>query len=360
MMQRGCQIKLCKLFVLTSILSIISLSCNQQKTKWQGTVDVVDGVTVVKNPIEPMYEEEIFRFTEELTIGESEGREEHLFENLWFIVVDDRERIFISEGAGSRAHIKVFDNLGDYLMAIGRKGEGPGEFGQVSWIQITPENELMIFDRLPTKLTFFSLDGDYLRTNLMRGKMTLSLMLTSQGNFVFYKPDFKSENVSGSFNVANVVEEYSSDFEFIKTIAKDKYRSSTLFQSWMMARFFPPDRVICGHSEVYEICFYSSEGVVEKRISKDFIPMAISDSEKERRGIIKKNKHLFVFHFDSHREIETQFSVDVFSNGVYQNSYNVEIGGFPHFMDREGFIYCTENTENGYAIIKYAFKFSGN
>ncbi len=267
---------------------ILCTACAQPKAEWQGTIEEMDGVTVVKNPKEPMYEEDIIKIEEELTIGEAGGREEYLFENLWFIVVDDRERIFISEGAGNRAHIKVFNNLGDYLMTIGRRGEGPGEFLQVSSIQITQENELLVFDKYSTKLTFFSLDGEYLRTVLMNGIQALNLVQTSLGNYVLYRADFKSQIDSGSYSVANEVMEYSSDFDFIKTIAKDKYRSSTSFQSWMMGRFFPPDKIICGHSENYEICFYSSEGEVEKRISKDFIPMAISDSEKERRGILKK------------------------------------------------------------------------
>jgi hypothetical protein len=325
----------------------------------------VDGVTIVKNPNEPMCGEDAIKIEEELTIGEAEGREEYLFENLWWIVVDDKDRIFISEGAGNRAHIKVFNSSGDYLMTIGRRGEGPGEFVQVSDIQITPENELMVYDRRLAKLTFFSLDGDYLRTILMRGKQVFNLMLTSQGNFVFYTADFKRRNDSAHFNVANAVEEYSSDFDFIKTIAKDKYRSTTLLQSWMMGRFFSPDRVVCGHSETYEICFYDSKGEVEKKVSKEFKPIAISDSEKEIRGITEKETpkyfpafedfsldeegRLFVKTYERHEDGK-QFLYDVFdSEGRY--TIKTQLPGLPKYW-KNGKMYTIEEDESGFQYVK--------
>jgi len=62
--------KLYKILVLTIIFSIISFSCNQQKTKWQGTIKEVNGVTIVKNPIEPMYGEEIIEIEKDLSIKE--------------------------------------------------------------------------------------------------------------------------------------------------------------------------------------------------------------------------------------------------------------------------------------------------
>ena len=62
--------------ILLLIFSILLISCSQQKTGWKGTIEEIDGVTVVKNPIEPMYGEDVFSLEEELTIGEAEGREE--------------------------------------------------------------------------------------------------------------------------------------------------------------------------------------------------------------------------------------------------------------------------------------------
>jgi len=73
-------------FILLNILflsvSIIFLSCSQQKSGWQGTIKEVDGLIVVKNPIEPIYKENVFRLEEELSIGKTDNEKDYLFENI--------------------------------------------------------------------------------------------------------------------------------------------------------------------------------------------------------------------------------------------------------------------------------------
>jgi hypothetical protein len=49
-------------------LLIIFAFCGKQEAQWGGTVEVVGGVIVVKNPKEPMYGEEAFSLEEELSI----------------------------------------------------------------------------------------------------------------------------------------------------------------------------------------------------------------------------------------------------------------------------------------------------
>jgi hypothetical protein len=49
--------------VVSIVLSISALmmlvSCQQQKAEWKGTIEKVDGVTIVRNPKEPIYEEDV-------------------------------------------------------------------------------------------------------------------------------------------------------------------------------------------------------------------------------------------------------------------------------------------------------------
>ena len=123
---------------------IIIVSCRQQKLEWKGTIEEVDGVTVVKNPIEPMYGEDVFSLEEELSIGEVEGREEYMFSQIGNLAVDDEENIYVLDR--KEFHIKVFDKDGEYLRTFGRKGQGPGELNRPSSILITPQNEIMVED----------------------------------------------------------------------------------------------------------------------------------------------------------------------------------------------------------------------
>ena len=95
---------ICVSVVILSII-ILFISCSQEKTEWKGTIAEVDGVTVVKNPKEPMYAENVFVLEEELSIGEAEGNEEYMFSQIRDIAVDEEERIYVLEIKES--HIKT-------------------------------------------------------------------------------------------------------------------------------------------------------------------------------------------------------------------------------------------------------------
>lgn len=55
--------------IIVSIVFILSLfifivSCRQQKSTWKGTIEEVNGVTVVKNPKEPIHDEGMLSLNE--------------------------------------------------------------------------------------------------------------------------------------------------------------------------------------------------------------------------------------------------------------------------------------------------------
>jgi len=353
-----------KVILIVLFLSVFTMlvSCQKQKAAWKGTIEEVDGVTIVKNPKEPMYGRDAIKIEEELTIGEAEGREEYLFENLWWIVVDDKDRIFISEGAGNRAHIKVFNSSGDYLMTIGRRGEGPGEFNQIANIQITPENELMVHDRYARRLTFFSLDGDYLRTALLKEIQAFRIKVNSMGNYLVRTIDFDS----ATFRAATELKIYSSDLAFIRTIVKDKFWSTEApLQPYMAAKFLPSDLIICGFRESYEFQILDSEGKTVRKVLKDYSPIKISDSEKEIRGITKEETpkyfpafedfsldeegRLFVKTYERHEDGEL-FLYDVFdSEGRY--IIKTQLPVLPTYW-KNGKMYTIEEDESGFQYVK--------
>jgi len=69
-----------KSFILPTIVLLwiifIFASPVQQKAKWKGTIEKIDGVTVIKNPKELMYGGNVFHLEEELSIGEEGKRDE--------------------------------------------------------------------------------------------------------------------------------------------------------------------------------------------------------------------------------------------------------------------------------------------
>lgn len=99
---------------------LLMTSCQSDRSGWQGTVEVIDGVETVKNPEEPLYSGDVLSLEEDLSIGTSEGEEECVFSRIGGIDVDDDGNVYAIDA--SSAHIRVFDSRGRFLRTIGRKG----------------------------------------------------------------------------------------------------------------------------------------------------------------------------------------------------------------------------------------------
>ena len=54
-------------------VAVLMFSCKKEASKWQGTIEEVEGVVVVKNPNEPQYVDYEIKFMEDLSIGVGEG-----------------------------------------------------------------------------------------------------------------------------------------------------------------------------------------------------------------------------------------------------------------------------------------------
>jgi len=171
-----------RLYAITFFSALILFfSCGRQQAEWQGTIEHLDGVTVVHNPVDPMVED-ILELEEELTIGEADGAEEYMFQRIGSIAVDEIERIYVSDRKES--HIKVYDQNGKYLRTIGRKGQGPGEFQRITRIQILTSDNLLVYNSKTRRLSFFSLDGLFITSKFMTDIQALDIMMNSNRGII--------------------------------------------------------------------------------------------------------------------------------------------------------------------------------
>lgn len=56
------------LTIIFLLVFSIFVSCGKQQAKWKGTIEELDGITIVKNPKSPIYSGDIFRLEQELSI----------------------------------------------------------------------------------------------------------------------------------------------------------------------------------------------------------------------------------------------------------------------------------------------------
>ena len=89
----------------------------------------------------------------EVSIGELDGAEEYLFGNIWSIAVDDDRSVYMLDAQAH--HVRVFDSQGAYVKTLGRRGEGPGEFGSAEAIALLPDGRLAVRDSRNQRIEVF-------------------------------------------------------------------------------------------------------------------------------------------------------------------------------------------------------------
>lgn len=72
--------------------------------------------------------------------------------------------------ADTQAHdIKVFNLIGDFLFAIGKRGDGKGEFNYPTDIDISSKGELVVVDSLNARIQILDNEGNFIRAFGRRG-----------------------------------------------------------------------------------------------------------------------------------------------------------------------------------------------
>lgn len=256
------------------------LCCSSQKTEWQGTIEEVDGLSIVKNPLEPMYGEEVFNLEEELSIGESEGQEEYILSIINSLAVDDEENIYVLDMQLKK--VRVFDSKGQYLRTIGGGGgQGPGEVRVPVQIQITSQNEIKIFDMPARSLNFFSLDGNFQRrTPLIKMPFPATSIIDSNGDLIGYFM-FAEED-----EPITALLKYNSNQERQFKIAQldplsEKERNKRPLQPSLLFDISKDDNIVWANSLKYEINIVSPEGILLRKISKEHVPIEIKEQDKK-------------------------------------------------------------------------------
>jgi len=265
------------LIVLIISAFILLASCQNQKAEWKGTIEEVDGVTVVKNPKEPMYSEDVFSLEEELAIEEAEGREEYMFSRLSGIAVDKEKRIYVLDS--KEGHIKIFDKNGDYVKAIGKKGQGPGEMSLSFSICITSQNEIMVQDLNNHRIMFFSLDGTLIKSLSTAKIIIVGSTVDSKGNIIGIV------SIRGPERQIIELKKFDSNLNYLFSFGSSSLPSSSPtfnpFKPELCWAVGKEDNVICGYPDVYEFELFDSEGKVMMKVVKDFKPVRITQEEIE-------------------------------------------------------------------------------
>jgi hypothetical protein len=337
----------------------------QQKAKWKGTIEEIEGVIVVKNPKEPMYGDDILILEEELSIGEKGKGDEYIFSEIRDIAVDAEDRIYVLDRR--ECHVKVFDKNGKYVKTIGNKGQGPGEMSSASSLQITPQNEIGVNDSSARKIHFFTMDGKFL----------YSLFQRNMGFFSDPKID-NDGNITASYMIM--------DNEVTYVLKKFDHQLKELFPIFStvilkypnLDPFFPQcywdiieeDNIIWGFADKYEIFIIDAEGKTVKKITREYDPIKITDEEKEKRieglrdGVkliwnVHHNPFIYLCVDDEGRIFTRTYDKTPKSGEYYYDVFDpdgkyvakIPLKSRPYVL-KQGKLYTIEEDEEGYQLVK--------
>jgi hypothetical protein len=356
-------------------LSIILVSCGNQKSEWKGIIEKENGVTVVKNPKEPIHKEDVFILEEELSIGSGNKGEEYSFFRIGNIAVDDIESIYVADIAS--AHIRVFDSDGKYLRTIGRKGQGPGEMQMPSYVQITSNNEVLVQDYMAQRLSFFSVNGKYLRQISTAKTRTpfIPIKMDSQGNLIVFAASAPPPVGGKELRI------YDPNLELLMIIAKEERGTRGIFdigKSSLYCDVSPSNNIVWGDSKEYVLQILNQRGDLIKKIIKEYNPIEITAEDKEKyekqyAGPVKRGMRLnFRGHFPAFSEIsvddeerifvktyervecrEDLFYFDVFeAEGKYIAKVPIQANLNRDSIWKNNKLYTIEEDEEGFQVVK--------
>lgn len=265
------------------ILAALGMNCSEQKSNWRGKIVEEGGVPVVQNPKEPIHEGPVIELVEDLTIRGSEEDDEQMFQSINTMDVDEEGFIYIlDEQAGN---IKVFDSDGHFLKSIGKKGQGPGEFGLPISLALLPGNKIVVNDMGQRKLLFFDKGGNYLEQISLADKfLFLGPVITADGQMIAMHtvPSEKPETFLNKF---------SPQLDPILTFTSvhiERPPVADIFVAFHMSRLMwnvtPDGRVIWADIKdpAYLLHEHDLQGELIRKITKEFDPIPVTAEDRER------------------------------------------------------------------------------
>ena len=263
------------ILITAGIAVIFFTGCQKQASTWKGTITEDNGVTVVKNTKEPIYDPGVLTLEEELCISESPEREEVIFSQIRSIDVDESGRIYILDQG--EAHVYVFDPDGNYIKSIGKKGQGPGELHMPFTMTVTSNQELMVED-FRREINFYTLEGDFIREIKTAKEAALRIFMDSRGNF------FGTVIVYDEEDPRYEVRKYDPQMNRLASLGKSPLPNArnegfNPFGGAVMYAVRYDDHVICSSPEKYELEVFDLEANLEMKIIKDYNPVEITKQE---------------------------------------------------------------------------------
>jgi len=258
-----------------------------------------DEVKIISNPKTPSPKDGVkirIVFEEELSIGVEEGDENYMFGNDVVFNTDEDGNFYVTDWDKKR--IQKYNPEGKYLLTIGRLGQGPGEFQNISKVKFDKNNNIYVTDIVSRRISFFNKEGRFLRQITSPVNLSHNLYIISKGLFIFRQSEYLdypsgiSERITimGIFDDKfNLLAEIHKENEEVKPPSGRDEESMAQAQADVISKAaFKPrisytmnknDHIYFGDSKKYEIKVYNPEGKLVRIIQREYDPIKVSKKD---------------------------------------------------------------------------------
>jgi len=349
--------------IIVFCLIVIFDKCGEQKNEYPVQTETVDGIKVVINPKYPRDGVWTLQLEEELSIGD-EMSENYLFDSPGEIRVGEGGKIYVSDWGVT--NVRGFDEDGQYIRTIGRKGQGPGEFETIRFC-LSSDGKTYFMDVVNSRISILDAEGNFISSfkalNLSTGHFPI---YSDKDNNIYFSREFRREKDRYRMTIHRCNpsgEELLNYGEFLGDRLILHERDGKMMQSrrsvspitvWIVTH---DGRLYAGYSGTYRINVYEPNGSLSFKFGREYDPIA--DTENWLSGtsdFLPAFYRNWQFDDDGNLWIELLRTIgqeeivyDVFSpEGIYMNQFRVE---HRIFCIKDGKAYCIVHSEQGLPLI---------
>jgi len=334
--------KLCVVYVMLSL--IIFSGCSKKELNY--TVKEADGIKTYHNkniPSDPTFKispKEIF------TIHGFDENATDTLRNFTFLrstVVDSKGNIFILDQ--KKAEIKKFDKNGTFIKSFCKLGSGPGELQGGSAL-ICLNDTLGVKDASISKFSKFTTDGDFIESFVVDGYNSPQFV-TPVGTKYFLN-DHQEYSVSDKEEILSFdLQIRDTKYSLIKSLKKDQGQyigANTIIHDYVHPFCVGKKNIYLAKisDNEYSIDVFDFTGTLLYKTKKDYRKIVITKDELKEFGDAQNLTH------------------DVSENYEYKVNYKKAVNAMGMFEDKNGYLLVQipqdRNEKNKYDFIVDAFK----
>jgi hypothetical protein len=277
--------------LLTLILAMALAAGPAAAADWQGKEVTKDGVLHVVNPAGAMESPVEIELAEQWRLGGVTDDEDEFFGVIMQIATDGAGNLYLLD---SQLHqVNVYSADGEFIRAIGREGEGPGEFRRPNDMVFLPDGNIGVMQSMPGKLVVLSPEGDPVGNHPVPGDKDGTQMFLgcrSVGDHIVLGVNFFSRGDDGFKTVFRMIAVNSQGEETAEYFGTETKRdfANLVFDEKDLSGFGilwdvgPDGRVYANREfEQYRVDVWNADGSMERSITREYEPRKRTPAEMD-------------------------------------------------------------------------------